>query len=776
MITANGGVFKLDTKRTTYLFRVLPTGALEHIYYGKKIDEKDFDFIEEKSLFGCGVKATGGSYANFPDCASFEMSSCGRGDFREPFVIIETDLGSAADFRYIGYQLLNDFTLPDLPCSNNKSETLCITLKDEAKKLTLHLYYSLTDGSDIIVKSASLTNDGDKKVVIRRLMSSEVDILDDGFYLDTLDGAWARERNIFTNPLSQGITKIDSKYGFSSAMHNPYCVLRAKDCTCFHGECYGFNLVYSGNHAEYFDKSIFGKVRVLQGINDSTFSWQLNAGDTFYTPEATVCYSAGGTNDLMHEYHHFISEHIVRGFWQKKERPILCNNWEATGVDFTEEDILRIAGRAKEVGAELFVLDDGWFGARTNCARGLGDWTVNTNKLPHGLKGLTDKLDKMGLSFGIWVEPEMVNPDSDLYRAHPDWAVQNPDYTPLLSRDQLVLDLCNDKVCDYIIEAMSAVFSSANIAYVKWDCNRNITEWYSPMLKGRQGEFHHRYMLGFYKVIGTLTKRFPKILFESCSAGGNRVDMGILCYAPQYWASDNTDSFDRAKIQEGTLTCYPQSTMGAHVSASPNKQTLRQSTIENRFNTACIGAFGYELDLSELSANDTKAVIEQIKWYKKYRKTLQFGRYYRLKSVFSDRYASWIVVSEDKTQAIINITNKVQEIYAPQVILKAAGLDENARYEIKTRTQYFPFDKNHPLTKPYFAESVGDKCAAEAAKNATPRKSEEQCYILSGKTLMDCGIRLNTEWMGGQDVENARIMYDFGSRLYSIEKKVEKND
>lgn len=772
MINVSYGYFKLDTKRTTYMFRILPTGELEHVYYGVKIDEEeDFSFLEERKLFGCGVIDKEDDYGVFVDCASFETSSVGRGDFREPYIIVDCNSDRVTDFKYIGYEILHGFTVPGLPCSEGKSQTLAVILKDQSKKLTLKMYYSLTEDSDVIVKSSSLTNEGDESVIINRIMSAQTELLDEDYLLDTLDGAWARERNIFTNPLSQGVTKIDSKYGYSSAMHNPYCVLKKRDCGYDNGECYGFNLVYSGNHVEYFDKSIFGKIRVLQGINDQTFSWKLNVGQTFYTPEATVCYSANGTNQLTNEYHEFINGHIVRGYWKKRERPVLCNNWEATRTNFTETDILRIATRAQEAGVELFVLDDGWFGKRKDVTSSLGDWYEDREKLPQGLKGLSEKINALGLMFGIWVEPEMVNPDSDLYRAHPDWAVINPDYTPLLSRNQLVLDLCNPEVCEYIIEAMTKVFSSGNISYVKWDCNRNISEWYSPTLCGRQWEFHHRYMLGFYHIMDELTKRFPKILFESCAAGGNRVDMGILCYTPQFWASDNTDCFDRVKIQEGTLTCYPQSTVGSHVSASPNKQTLRQSTIENRFNTACIGAFGYELDLSELSPCDTKAVIEQIKWYKKYRKTLQFGRYYRLKSVFYDRYASWIIVSDDRTQAIANVTNKIQEIFAPQVIMKGRGVDASARYKIATRTQYFPFDKDHHLDKPYNVTAIPqDKNVLEAAEKATPRVSEKEEYCISGKTFMDCGVRLNMEWMGGQDPANARIMYDFGSRLYTVEK------
>ena len=770
MIEIKNEYLRLDTENTTYLMKILPTGHVENVYYGSKFAETDYAFIEERNLFGCGPVVTAENYAMYPDSKSLEYSTRGRGDFREPSILVNCDGDSVNEFLFEKVEKIENFHIPGFPQSDGKTETLMITLRDKAKKLAVRLYYSLTDGSDVIVKSAALTNEGDSEVVIERFASAQLDVCGDDFLVDTLNGYWAKERQINTTKLAGGVTKVDSNYGFSSAERNPYVVLKKPDCGYSNGICYGFNLIYSGNHATYLDKSLFGKVRIINGINDVGFSWKLGAGETFYTPESTVCFSDSGTNGLTCQYHSFINNHIVRGYWRNRVRPIICNNWEATRFDISEEIVLRIAKRAKALGAELFVLDDGWFGKRTDNTKGLGDWYENRDRLPEGLDGLCKKLNAIGLDFGIWVEPEMVNPDSDLYRAHPDWVVANPNYTPLLHCSQYVLDLCNEEVRKYIIDSMTRVFTSTNITYVKWDCNRNITECYSPTLIGRQKEFSYRYMLGLYSILQTLTDRFPNILFESCASGGNRVDMGMLYYTPQFWTSDNTDFFDRVKIQEGTLTCYPQSAMGAHVSASPNGHTLRASTIENRFNTACIGAFGYEMDLTKISDIDTKAVMGQIEWYKKYRKTLQFGDYYRLKSVFYDTHASWVVVSKDKTQAVANITNKIQELYCPQVFLKVCGLKPDSLYEIKTRVQYLPVKKGDKFTATQQAcVARTDEDAIVAAKACEPLQSECEKYVVSGRTLDKIGIRLNTEWMGGGDPNITRIMYDFGSRLYSID-------
>ena len=776
MITVKNNVFRLDTPNTTYIFRVNALKQLEHLYYGARL-QCEMDDVE----FLCGKQGTGQGTAIgipfeegkvFPDNTCYECSNVGRGDFRENIVTICDDKDSTVcEFTYNGYELIDQHEIPCLPNSHGKQQTLAVNMLDVARKIKLTLFYSTLTECDVIVKSVAVTNESESEIRLLRVMSNQLDLDCDNFTLDTLDGTWARERYITSEKLHVGITKIDSKRGVSSNCHNPYVVLKKNDCALNHGEAYGFNLVYSGNHAEIFDKTPLGKVRVLNGVNDTDFCWHLGVNQTFYSPEATLCYSDCGTNILTQRYHKFVNEHIVPTQWAYRERPILVNNWEGTYFNFTEKKLLDIAKHAKDVGVELFVLDDGWFGKRTNDSKGLGDWTENKKRLPKGLDGLANKINKLGLDFGIWVEPEMVNPDSDLYRAHPDWAVKHPSYTPLECRNQLLLDLCNDEVCNYIIDAMSNVFGSANISYVKWDFNRPLTDCYSPTLGNRQGEFNYRFMLGFYRILNELTCRFPNILFEGCASGGNRFDLGVLAYMPQIWCSDNTDSFDRVKIHEGTLTGYPQSCIGSHVSASPNHQTLRQSTVDNRFNTACIGAFGYELDLTILNKQDSDSIAKQIVWYKKYRKTLQFGTYHQLTSVFTDNIASWAIISQDKTQAVANITNTIAQTIPSQVTLKIPDLLPDAKYKFETRKQIFSlkaFGGLINMIAPMHLNEEGK--LVEMIANLHPLKSEVQSYVLTGEILSKCGVKLNQEWSSTGYDNNTRVMFDFGSRLYSMDK------
>lgn len=773
MITVKDNVFRLDTPNTTYIFRTDQNGFLQHLYYGERIGElPEISFLLEKQGSGQGTSISVGEEKVFPDNTCLECSSIGRGDYRESLVIIADKRDNTVnEFRFENYEFCDEFQLSELPCCYGKEQTLAVNMLDEHKKIRLTLYYSTLKNCDVIVKSVAVTNLGEDEVRLLRVMSNQLDLPCDDFTLDTLDGAWGRERYISSEKLRCGITKTDSKRGVSSNTHNPYVVLRKTDSNSFYGEAYGFNLTYSGNHEEIFDKTPLGKVRVLNGINENGFCWHLGAGETFLTPEATLCYSPCGTNELSQRYHKFVNEHIVPQQWAYRERPILVNNWEATYFDFTEKKLLDIAKTAKNLGAELFVLDDGWFGNRTNDTRGLGDWKENKKRLPRGLDGLAKKITNMGLKFGVWVEPEMVNPDSDLYRAHPDWAVKHPSYQPLTCRNQLLLDLSNAEVCNYVIEAMSKVFSSADISYVKWDFNRPLTDFYSPALNDRQGEFLHRFILGFYKIVGTLTERFPDILFESCASGGNRVDLGILRYMPQFWCSDNTDSFDRVKIHEGTLYGYPQSCIGSHVSASPNHQTLRNSTIDNRFNTACIGAFGYELDLSALNKTDVEAVKNQLIWYKKYRKTLQFGRYFRLKSIFESDQSSWAIISEDRTQAVANLTNGIAKTIPPQEIMRVPALLPEAKYLFETRPQVFSLKTFGGLVNHYAPVHLkeGGKLM-EMIANHFPMKTEVERYELTGEMLAKCGVKLNQQWGSTGYDSNTRVMLDFGSRLYSIDK------
>ncbi len=780
MITVKDGVFKIDTDNTSYIMRVLPTGHLENVYYGRRIsDDFDLQAIVCKEGTGQGTSVAmpyGNNKKLWPDNVCLECSTTGRGDYREPMLIVKDNTDNiVCEMLYEGYNLCEGAVpLESLPQTNGIVQTLTITMCDKARKLYLNLLYSTLPDSDVIIKRATLTNNGDNTVYVERMMSNQLDLPQCDYVLDTLDGTWAKERYLTSRPLSVGTLTVDSKRGISSNEHNPYIVLKHKDTTLHHGDAYGFNLVYSGNHQEIVQTTVFGKVRVLNGINEHAFCWHLQPQETFCTPEATLCYSNKGTNGLTQQYHNYINRFIVRGKWQYAPRPILINNWEATYFNFTEKKLIDIAQKAKTLGIELFVLDDGWFGQRYDDTKGLGDWYVNKKRLSGGLERLIAKINGIGMNFGIWVEPEMVNPDSDLYRKHPDWAITHPDYQPCLCRNQLLLDFTNKDVQDYIIESMSKIFATKGISYVKWDFNRPMTDFYSPTLKDRQGEVLHRYMLGLYRVLDILTKRFPDILFESCASGGNRVDLGILCYMPQFWASDNTDSYDRTRIQEGTLTCYPQSTIGSHVSASPNHQTLRQSLVDTRFNAACTGALGYELDLSEMNRVDTIAVKAQIEWYKQHRMTLQYGKYYKLKSVFQNGDGAWLIVNDDATDAVACVTNGIQTTIPPQETLCTCdALDDNKTYLFETRQQILSvkmFGSLINMVSPVHIKQEG-KLQNFLDNNVPLIKSEKQSYVLGGDVLNRCGVRLYQQWGSTGYDDTVRVMGDFGSRLYSITAK-----
>ncbi len=775
MITITNNIVKIDTNNTSYIMRATLGGYVEHIYYGAKISDRyDIDAIaiHNGSGQGCSVVRQFDGNTMWPDNCCVEHSSVGRGDYRECIVDITfADNSCVHELLFDSWQLIDNHTVPELPNTHSKEQTLQIVLVDKARNIRMDMYYSTFEGSDVIVRNNKLTNLDSNGITVNRLMSSQLDLPTSTYTLDTLDGAWAKERYIHSTPLTSGTITIDSKRGTSSNCHNPYIVLRHNKATLDNGSCYGINLSYSGNHKEIVETTPLGKVRVLNGINDHGFRWQLQEGECLVSPEATLCYSNKGTNGLTQSYHHFVNNHVVRGQWAHKERPILINNWEATYFDFSEKKLLDLAKRASNLGIELFVLDDGWFGSRTSDKQGLGDWTVNTKRLPGGLEGLISKINKTGMKFGLWVEPEMVNPNSQLYKTHPEWAISHPLYQPCEARNQLALDLSNRQCCDYIIDSMSKIFGIEGITYIKWDYNRPLTDYYSHAY-GDQGGFFHKYMLGLYYILDTLTTKFPHILFESCASGGNRVDLGILSYMPQFWTSDNTDSFDRVRIQEGTLTCYPQSTMGCHVSASPNHQTLRPSSIDSRFNCACIGAFGYELDLAELTSMDAKRVKSQIEWFKKYRKTLQFGTYYKTSSIFTEDNSSWIVVNSDATQAVANFTNGIAETVCPQQYLPITGLDDSKMYNIKTRQQIYSIKQFGSLINmiaPIHVKEEG-KLQNWLDNNLALLKGECQNYTMGGDVLNTAGMSLCSQWMGTGLNGDVRILGDFGSRLYGIDE------
>ncbi|MEN6470542.1 MAG: alpha-galactosidase [Clostridiaceae bacterium] len=768
----------LFTKNTSYLLNVSEPGLLSCLYYGRRIREReDYASLREKyaTPYGNMVAYARDNDAFGLDDVLLECSSYGRGDFREAAVEVVTENGAnTADFTFVSHSVLAEkppiACLPSSYDPADSAQTHVFELSDDALGLSLKLFYTAFYDCDVICRRMELTNRSGARVMIKRLMSMQLDLGRTDLTLLTFTGAWANERQLQEKPLSTGIYVNDSKLGVSGARANPFVMLKQNAATEHAGDVYAFNLVYSGNHAEIVEATHTGKTRVLTGVNPATFSWALENGESFSTPEAVITFSHEGLNGASQHMHNFVNEHIVRGAWKNRGRPIVINTWEGCYFDFNEQKLLSMAKQAAKLGMELFVLDDGWFGERRDDKRALGDWTVNRKKLPHGLDGLQKKLEGLGLSFGLWVEPEMVNEDSDLYRAHPDWAVRLPNREPALGRTQLVLDLTNEEVRRYLIDSMSKVFSSAEIAYVKWDCNRNFSDMYTPTLPpGRQCEFFHRYMLGLYEVLETLTARFPNILFEACASGGNRFDLGTLCYMPQIWTSDNTDPVCRLTIQEGTSYGYPPSVIGAHVSQSPHSPTLRATSIETRFNVAAFGAFGYELDPTELTPFDKNCVKKQIEFYKKHRRLFQFGTFYRMESAFKHNRPVWAVVSDDGREALAGFYQFSAEPAHAHDILRVNGLDPDALFEVKTRPQYISVKTfgsliNHISPVKLSGEGLPLMLIARRYMFSV----NEEIYRVGGDALSYCGVPLMQQFSSTGYNEGIRVLGDGGSRLYHI--------
>ncbi len=683
--------FHLYNDEISYIISVLPTRHLGQLYYGRRIREReDYSWLLElrdRPLSSWTVKE-GQKYSL--EHIRQEYGVFGSTDYRSPAAEVVSSNGSRiSDFRFADYRILaGKPELPGLPATyteeDSEAMTLIVTLRDDLNGLELELYYTIFDQCGAIARSARFVNNGTEDLHLTTAMSLCLDLPDSDYDWIQFSGAWARERYPKVRRLEQGIQSVGSMRGNSSHNHNPFFILKRPTADEFQGEAIGFSLVYSGNFLAQAEVDTYDTTRVLMGIHPSCFDWKLAPGESFQTPEAVISYTDQGLNGLSRNFHHLYQKRLARGYWRDRERPILINNWEATYFDFNEEEILNIAQKAKECGVELFVLDDGWFGARNTERAGLGDWYVNQDKLPSGISGLAEKIENMGMKFGLWFEPEMVNEDSDLFRAHPDWIIRTPGRETSYGRHQLVLDFSRKEVVDHIYEMMAKILSEAKISYVKWDMNRSITECFSAGLPAdRQGEAYHRYILGVYDLYERLTSQFPEVLFESCASGGGRFDPGLLYYAPQGWTSDDTDAVERLKIQYGTSYCYPISSMGSHVSVSPNHQLNRNTPLHTRANVAYFGTFGYELDLNKLTDEEQEAVKEQIRFMKEHRRLIQFGTFYRLQSPFEDNIASWMVVSEDKKEAIVGWYRVLNGVNMPYTRTKLMGLSPDTEYKIE---------------------------------------------------------------------------------------------
>ena len=770
MINVKDQVFRLETKGTTYAFRI-NEGYPEHLYYGRRIVDSDFTAVALKNTIdlGCTVKTEGSKF--FLERNLLEYSGVGRGDYRHnPIELLMPDGTFVCDFVYDSHRIYDGaYSTEGLPTAHGGAQTLEITFVD--KKFTdiaLKLNYTVFEDCDAICRNVELVNDNDGPVYIRKLMSLMLDLAEADYDMLTLDGDWSKEAHEHRRFLECGVLVNESTVGASSNRHNPAFALLERGADESRGKAYGFNLLYSGNHYSAVERSTFDTARVMTGINPHCFLWRLQKGERFVAPQAVMTYSSVGLNGMMANMHDFVNNHVVRGEHKDAERPIVLNNWEATFFNFNRRKILALARSAKKLGIEMFVLDDGWFGKRNNDLAGLGDWVENRRKLPGGIKSIAKAINRMGMKFGLWFEPECVNPDSDLYRAHPDWAISIEGRALTLGRNQLTLDLTRKEVREYIIESVDKVLCSANIEYVKWDYNRHISDMYSSSLK-QQGEFFHRYILGIYEILEEIFfKRHPEILFESCSSGGNRFDLGMLYFSPQIWTSDDTDPIERLDIQGGIYNFYPQSCVSAHVSMAPHSQTLRNTPIQTRFNVAAFGVLGYELDFAELTPAERRQVKEQILYYKEHRRTFQYGRLRKVKVKNPDQI-SWQITDGEKTFAAIY--QKYKSASPGRDRLDVPYLEPDKLYTVESRDQYLRIRGFGGLIKHITPVRLNNEgFIMRTIDRHFAMKDGKEKYTASGSMLAE-GINLAMQYEGSGYNGDIRMLADFGSSLYLIKEK-----
>ena len=734
--SAENSEFHLRNDRVSYVGRLLESHGLGHLYFGPALaGGRSYSHIEPGAFYG---------YSNrLGDPVALECPTAGSGDYRVPaFVVEQPDGSTVLDLKYAGHRIVpGKPALPGLPSTytevGGEAETLEVTLADQIAGLEARLLYTIYKDRPLVVRSARLVNTGAKTLIVRCAMSLMLDLPDSGWQFITLDGEWGRECHVTRRDLRPGSQSVSSVRGISGHQHNPWVALARPSTTEEFGEAIGAGLLYSGNFLAEAEVEPFGTARLRMGINPATFAWVLEPKGEFATPEAVLAYSSGGLDELSGAFHSLYRERLARGRWRDRPRPIVINNWEATFFDFDEAKIVEIATAAAGLGVEMFVLDDGWFGHRDDDTTSLGDWQVDRRKLPGGLESLARKVEALGMSFGLWIEPEMVSRRSNLFGEHPEWAIGIPTRPRSEGRTQYVLDMGRPEVVDHLFETISAVLGSAPISYVKWDMNRSITEPFGGTLPAwRQGEFFHRYVLGVYSLYERLTSAFPGVLFESCSSGGGRFDAGLLAFAPQAWTSDDTDAIERLAIQWGTSYAYPLSAMSAHVSAVPNIQTGRIEPIATRAAVAFFGVFGYELDPRELTDDERTEIAGQVAFYKRHRELLQFGRFHRLRGPFDGdgHETAWLTVAEDRRKAV---AAHYQVLAGPNPgprRLRLRGLDPALRYRV-----------------------------TEWPAGAPPRDDVRPVNVLGGDELMSAGLLL---WRarGGKDT-----MGDFQARVFVLE-------
>ena len=746
MIRYENGVFCLQGEEFSCLLRVNQWGVLEQLYFGPTVEAADWQAFQPEPGIGWGgsVLLETGNNASCMDAMPLAWSGSGRGDYRES----PLDIGVSTDFRYESHWIPEE-PIPmesGLPQPSGKGEYLEITMAQ--KGLKLKLYFGIFGG--VLTRRGVLENTGKETVTVHKCMSFLIDLPGE-LNMTTFDGGWIAEMRKHTVPVQENRVVNESTTGASSNRHNPGFLLSEPDATEDAGWVYGFNLIYSGNHYASAQRSLQGFTRVMQGISPDNFSWELAPGERFETPEAVMAVSDRGFGGMSKTMHKFVLEHIIPAYWQYRERPVLYNDWEGCMFDFNQRKLLNLAKQAKDLGCELFVLDDGWFGKRDDDTSSLGDYSIHKKKLPQGIKGLSERINHLGLEFGLWFEPEAVNPDSDLYRAHPDWALSD-DFAPITGRNELLLDLTKAEVRDYIVENVTNILDNANISYVKWDMNRH-----SIAL----GEKAHRYILGLYDVLRRIFVPRPNILLESCSSGGNRFDLGMLCFGPQVWCSDNTDPISRLEIQGNLSYLYPQSTFGAHVSASPHAQTLRCTPLTTRGNVSFFGCLGYELDLDHLLPVEQKEIREQIALYKKYRTVFQFGTFSRLKNGWQVRKGRTVIAG---------VFRKFWDAAPPYEQLRLKCLDPGKRYHFRNRAQELRIGQFGSLVKHVAPVNLNPNgVILRTADRHMTMPDGIQELTASGAALMN-GVTLLPLFRGTGYHEKQRTLLDFGSEVYIAEE------
>ncbi len=769
-------LFKLDTPHSSYVCGIV-TGAegqdenfLLHTYYGSRISDDDVRYLMRIYENPFTPATNNRDRGSFLDSAMFEYPTEGIGDGRNGCLRVETEGGhQGCQLSYVNHNIYKGKkALPGLPAtygSEEDCESLEITLKDTLTGLVAVLSYTVFAGLDAIIRSVKLRNNGVAPLYLRSALSACLDLDNDDYDMITLHGSWARERHIDRTPVGFGKHEVSSVRGESSHQMHPFLAVAGKHSTQTQGSVYGVSFVYSGNFTASIERSQYDGLRCLMGINPKGFSWKLNAGDEFYAPEAVLVYSDKGIEHMSHTFHDLFREHLICGAcrnnkYKEAPRPILINNWEATYFDFDTDKLIAIAKEAARSGIEMLVMDDGWFGNRSSDNMALGDWFVNEDKIKGGLKYLVDEVNKTGLKFGIWIEPEMISPDSDLYREHPDWAIAIPGRTATLMRNQYVLDLSRKEVVDEIYSRIKEVLSSANIEYVKWDMNRGLSDMGSYALDSdRQGELFHRYMLGVYDMQQRLLDDFPDLLLENCSGGGARFDPGMLYYSPQIWCSDDTDAIERLSIQEGTAMVYPLSSMGAHVSDCPNHTVGRVTPFETRGYVALAGTFGYELDITRIPEEDREMIPGQTRMYHRYNDLIRTGDYYRLTS-YSENHLNdcWMVVSKEKSRALITYIKVLSRPNLRSVLIKPRGLDPDARYRISSDKRVLGIE--YHSIRPWTFDDLSDGAVEESPAGEAMRISQN--FVLKGDTIMRAGLLINE---GSPDLEG-----DFRGVLIELSK------